>query len=160
MVSVYYLPVERLLFKMIFILYMFQILAPLASCELVPAMFDPETKQVYYNPQPQSQVGAANKDLVVTVAQDVKMEWSSQTSKSESFGLNFGFGSGIATLGANFNKVKVHQTKQEIHHQAQIVIKIPGECNEGSEGCKERTNQAFQLANNALHGGSKQKNIN
>ena len=156
MASVYYLPVERLLFKMIFILYMFKTLAPLVSSELVPAMFDPETKQVYYNPQTQSQASAANKDLVVTVAQDVKMESSSQTSKSENFGLNVGFGSGIPTLGVNFNKVKVHQTKQEIHHQAQIVIKIPGECN---AGCKEQANQAFQLANNALHGGSKQNKI-
>ena len=121
----------------------------MASRELVPAMFDPETKQVYYNPQSQSQASAANKDLVVTVFQDVKVESSRETSKSENFGL-----SGIPTLGVNFNKVKVHQTKQEIHHQAHIVIKIPaGECNEGIK-------QAFQLANNALHGGSKQNKIN
>ena len=157
MASVYYLPPERWLFKMIFILCMLKILAPLASCELVPAMFDPETKQVYYNPQAQSQVGGAKKDLVVTVAQDVKMESTSQTSKSENFGLNFGFGSGMPTLGVNFNKVKVHQTKQESHHQTQISIKIPAECN---EGCKEQANQAFQLANNALYGGSKQNKIN
>lgn len=147
----------RTLFKMGFILCVFEIMLPLVSCELVPAMFDPETKQVIYNPQRQSQVGKVNKDLVVTMAQDVKMESYSRTSKSESIGVNFGFGDGIASFGLNSNKVKVHETKEESHHQVNIGIQIPGECN---EGCREQANQAFQLANNALHGGSKQKRIN
>lgn len=145
------------LFKMLIILYVLGILVPLLSCELVPAMFDPETKQVYYNPQAQSQVSGANKDLVVTVAQDFKMESTSRASKSKNFGLNLGMGTGIPTLGVNYNKVKVHETRQESHHQVNIAIKIPGDCN---EGCKEQANQAFQLANNALHGGSKQKQVN
>ena len=41
----------------------------MASCELVPAIFDPETKQVIYNP---GQTRTQKKDLVVTIAQDVK----------------------------------------------------------------------------------------
>ena len=39
-------------FKIVVLLYMFgQGRVPVASCELVPAMFDPETKQVIYNPE-------------------------------------------------------------------------------------------------------------
>lgn len=148
---------ERRLFKMLFMVCVFEILLPIVSCKLVPAMFDPDTNKVYYNPQGQSQVGEQNKDLVVTIVQDVNIESNSRTSKSENFGLDFGFGSGIPTLGLNYNKVKVIETKQQIHHHANIGIKIPGECN---EGCREQANQAFHLANNALHGGSKQKKIN
>ena len=44
---------------------------PMVACELVPAMFDPETKQVIYNP---GQTRTQKKDLVVTIAQDVKTE--------------------------------------------------------------------------------------
>ena len=77
----------------------------MASCELVPAMFDPETKQVIYNP---GQTRTQKKDLVVTIAQDVKTEKSSRTSKSESFGLNLGFqNSGIPSFGVNYQKVKL-----------------------------------------------------
>lgn len=142
---------------MLFILCVFQVLVPLVSCELVPAMFDPETKQVYYSPQAQSPSGA-NKDLVVTVAQDVKIESTSRATKSENVGLNLGIGdTGIPTLGLNYHKTKIHETRQESHHQVNIAIKVPGECN---EGCKEQAKQAFQLANNALHGGSKQKQVN
>lgn len=62
------------IFNMLFILYVLQVMVPLASCELVQALFDPETKQVYYNPQAQSQVsGSTNQGLVITVAQDVKV---------------------------------------------------------------------------------------
>lgn len=39
------------IFNMLSILYVLQVMVPLASCELVQALFDPETKQVYYNPQ-------------------------------------------------------------------------------------------------------------
>ena len=52
----------------------------MVACELVPAMFDPETKQVIYNP---GQTRTQKKDLVVTIAQDVKTEKSSRTSRSE-----------------------------------------------------------------------------
>lgn len=38
------------IFNMLSILYVLQVMVPLASCELVQALFDPETKQVYYNP--------------------------------------------------------------------------------------------------------------
>ena len=148
---------ERKLFKMCFILCVFDIMLPLVSCELVPALSNPETKQVIYNPQEQSQVGKVNKDLVVTIAQDVKMESYSRTSKSENVGVNFEFGDGIASFGLNSNKVKVYETKQESHHQVNIGMQIPGECN---ESCREQANQAFHLGNNALHGGSKQKRIN
>ena len=131
-------------------------LAPLSCCELVPAMFDPETKQVIYNPkQPQSQLTGANKDLVVTIAQDVKTEASSRESKSESFGLNFGFQD--MALGINYQKVKIREQRQESHHQVNIAINVPGDCN---EGCKEQADKAFQLANNALHSGSHQKRVN
>ena len=41
----------------------------MASCELVPAMFDPGTKQVIYNP---GQTRTQKKDLVVTIAQASK----------------------------------------------------------------------------------------
>ena len=148
---------ERRLFKMCFILCVFEIMLPPVSCELVPFMFDPDTKQVIYNPQGQTQVGKQNKPLVVTIAQDVKMESYSRTSKSENFGINFGFGDGIASFGLNSNKVEVLETKLESHHQVNIGIQISGECN---EACREQANQVFQLANNALHGGSKQKRIN
>lgn len=47
----------------------------MASCELVPAMFDPETKQVIYNP---GQTRTQKKDLVVTIAQDVKTSFCRQ----------------------------------------------------------------------------------
>ena len=132
-------------------------LAPLSSCELVPAMFDPETKQVIYNPQAQSQLSGANKakDLVVTIAQDVKMETNSRESKSESFGLNLGFeGKG---LGLNYQKVKIREQSQQSHHQVNIAINIPGDC---KEGCKEQADKVFQLANNALHSDTKQKRVN
>ena len=138
---------------MCFFLCVFEIMFPLVSCEDVPAKFDPDTKQIIYNPQGQSQVGKENKAFVVTIAQDVKTESYSRRSKSENFGVNFGFGNGIASFGLNSDKV--HETKQESHHQVNIGIQIPaGECD---EGCRE---QVFQLANNALHGGSKQKRIN
>lgn len=59
-------------FKIVVLLYMFgQGRVPVASCELVPAMFDPETKQVIYNPE---QTRTEKKNLVVTIAQDVKTE--------------------------------------------------------------------------------------
>ena len=148
---------ERKLLKMCFILCVFEIMLTLVSCELVPAMFDRETKQVNYDPQGQSQVGKVNKDLVVTIAQDVKRKSYSRTSKSENIGVNFRFGDGIASFGLNSNIVKVQETNQESHHQVNIGIQIPRECN---EGCREQANQGFQLANNALHGGSKQKRIN
>lgn len=148
---------ERMLLKMLFILCVFDIMLLFVSCEYVPAMFDPDTKQVINNPQGESQVDKQNKDLVVTILQEVKKEFSSQTSKSKNFGVNFGFGDGIASFGLNSNKVKVHETKEVNHHQFNMMIKIPAECN---EGCREQANQAFQLANNALHGGSKQKKIN
>ena len=129
---------------------------PLASGELVPAMFDPETKQVIYNPQ-QTRSGA-KQDLVVTIAQDVKTETNSRASKSESFGLNLGLqNTGIPVLGVNYQKVKIHEQRQESHHQVNIAINIPGDCN---EGCKEHADKAFQLANNALYGESKQKRLN
>ena len=57
-------------FKIVLLLCVFrQARVPMASCELVPAMFDPETKQVIYNP---GQTRTQKKDLVVTIAQDVK----------------------------------------------------------------------------------------
>ena len=85
---------------------------PLGSCGLVPDMFDPETKQVIYNPQGQSQVGKQNKALVVTIARDVKMESSSRTSKSEKSGVNLGVDDGKASFGLNSDQVKVYETKQ------------------------------------------------
>ena len=95
----------------------------MASCELVPAMFDPETKQVIYNP---GQTRTQKKDLVVTIAQDVKTEKSSQTSKSESFGLNLGFqNSGIPSFGVNYQKV--NEQRQESHYQVNIFINIPSD---------------------------------
>lgn len=118
-------------------------------------MFDPETKQVIYNPEGRSQMSGGNKDLVVTIAQDVKTEASSRESKSESFGLNLGFeGTG---LGINYQKVKIREQKQESHHQVNIAINVPGDCN---EGCKVQADKAFELANNALHGDSHQKRVN
>ena len=146
------------LFNMLFILYVLQVMVPLGSCELVPAMFDPVTKQVYYNPQAQSQVSGAgtNQGLVMTVAQDVKVEVTSRESKSENFGVNLGLGD-APLIGLNYQKAKVRETRQESHHQVNIAIKIPGEC---SEGCREQANKAFDIANNALYGGSKQKQVN
>ena len=95
----------------------------MASCELVPAMFDPETKQVIYNP---GQTRTQKKDFVVTIAQDVKTEKSSQTSKSESFGLNLGFqNSGIPSFGVNYQKV--NEQRQESHYQVNIFINIPSD---------------------------------
>ena len=109
-------------------------------------MLDPETKQVIYNP---GQTRTQKKDLVVTIAQDVKTEKSSRTSKSESFGLNLGFqNSGIPSLGVNYQKVKINEQRQESHHQMNIVINIPSDCD---EGCKKHTNHVFQLVNNALY---------
>lgn len=155
------LPSKYRLFKVLVILCVSELgMAPLSSCKLVPAMFDPETKQVFYNPQQtQSQINGAgsNKDLVVTIAQDVKTEASSRESKSESFGLNLGLGMGIPMIGVNYQKVKIHEQRQESHHQVNIAIKIPGDCN---EGCKEQAGKAFQIANNALHSGSEQKRVN
>lgn len=138
------------LFNMLFILFVLQAMVPLGSCELVPAMFDPVTKQVFYNPQAQSQ------GLVMTVAQDVKVEATSRESKSENFGVNLGLGD-APLIGLNYQKAKIRETRQESHHQVNIAIKIPGEC---SEGCREQANKAFDFANNALYGGSKQKQVN
>ena len=127
----------------------------MASCELVPAMFDPGTKQVIYNP---GQTRTQKKDLVVTIAQDVKTEKSSRTSKSESFGLNLGFqNSGIPSFGVNYQKVKINEQRQESHHQVNIAINIPSDCD---EGCKKHADKVFQLANNALYSNAKQKRLN
>ena len=127
----------------------------MASCELVPAMFDPETKQVIYNP---GQTRTQKKDLVVTIAQDVKTEKSSRTSKSESFGLNLGFqNSGIPSFGVNYQKVKINEQRQESHHQVNIAINIPSDCD---EGCKKHADKLFQLANNALYSDAKHKRRN
>ena len=145
-------------FNMLFILYVLQVMVPLGSCELVPAMFDPVTKQVYYNPQAQSQVSGAgtSQGLVMTVAQDVKVLATSRKSKSENFGVNLGLGD-APLIGVNYQKAKITETRQESHHQVNIEIKIPGEC---SEGCREQANKTFDIANNALYGGSKQKQVN
>ena len=146
------------LFNMLFILYVLQVMVPLGSCELVPAKFDPVTKEVYYNPQAQSQESGAgtNQGLVMTVAQDVKEEATSRKSKSEKFGVNSGSGD-APSIGLNYQKTKVRETRKESHHQVHIEIKIPGECD---ESCREQANKAFELANNALYGGSKQKQVN
>ena len=113
-------------FKIVLLLCVFrQGRVLMASCELVPAMFDPGTKQVTYNP---GQTRTQKKDLVVTIAQDVKTEKSSQTSKSESFGLNLGFqNSGIPSFGVNYQKVKINEQRQESHHQVNIAINIPSD---------------------------------
>ena len=143
-------------FKIVLLLCIFsQGRVPMASCELVPAMFDPETKQVIYNP---GQTRTQKKDLVVTIAQDVKTEKSSRTSKSESFGLNLGFqNSGIPSFGVNYQKVKINEQRQESHHQVNIVINIPSDCD---EGCKKHADEVFQLANNALYSDAKHKHLN
>lgn len=126
---------------------------PMVACELVPAMFDPETKQVIYNP---GQTRTQKKDLVVTIAQDVKTEKSSQTSKSESFGLNLGFqNSGIPSFGVNYQKV--NEQRQESHHQVNISINIPSDCD---EGFKKHADKVFQFAKNALYSDEKQKRLN
>ena len=140
---------------MFFILYVLQALVPMASCKRVPAMFDPVTKQVYYDPQAQSQVSGAgpNQGLVITVTQDVKVVSTSRESKSESFGVNLGLGD-ATLIELNSQKAKIRETRQESHHRVNMEIKMPGEC---SEGCRE---QAFDIAKNALYGGSKQKQIN
>jgi len=78
-------------------------------------MFDPDTKQVIYNHQGQSQVGKGNKAFVVTIAQDEEIESYSRTSKSENFGVNFGFGDGIASFGLNCNKVKTREPSEQRH---------------------------------------------
>ena len=126
---------------------------PMVACELVPAMFDPETKQVIYNP---GQTRTQKKDLVVTIAQDVKTEKSSRTSKSESFGLNLGFqNSGIPSFGVNYQKV--NEQRQESHHQVNISINIPSDCD---EGFKKHADKVFQFAKNALYSDEKQKRLN
>lgn len=137
------------IFNMLFILYVLQVMVPLASCELVQALFDPETKQVYYNPQAQSQVSGSTN-------QDVKVESTIRESKSENFGVNLGLGD-APLIGLNYQKAKIRETRQESHHQVNIAIKIPGEC---GEGCREQANKAFDIGNNALYGGSKQKQVN
>lgn len=130
------------IFNMLFILYVLQVMVPLASCELVQALFDPETKQVYYNPQAQSQVsGGTNQGLVITVAQDVKVESTIRESKSENFGVNLGLGD-VPLIGLNYQKAKIRETREESHHQVNIAIKIPGEC---GEGCREQANKAFDI---------------
>ena len=92
------------------------------------------------------------------IAQDVKTEKSSQTSKSESFGLNLGFqNSGIPSFGVNYQKVKINEQRQESHHQVNIAINIPSDCD---EGCKKHADKVFQLANNALYSDAKQKRLN
>ena len=121
--------------------------------EYVPAMFDPVTKQVYYSPP----AAEAKKGFVITVAQDVHAETTSRTSKSENFGFNLELASGLPSLGVSHNKVKIHEKKQQSHHQVNIAVDIPADCN---EACNENAKQAFQLANNALHGGSQQKRVN
>ena len=70
--------------------------------------------------------------LVMTVAQDVKVEAMSRESKSESFGVNLGLGD-APLIGLNYQKAKIRATRQESHHQVNIAIKIPREC---SEGCR------------------------
>ena len=132
---------------------MFNILVLVVYSEYVPAMFDPVTKQVYYRPP----AAEAKKGIVITVAQDAHVESTSQTSKSESFGFDLKLGSGLPSLGGSFKKVKIHETKQQSHHQVNMVINIPADCN---QACEENAKQAFQLANNALHGGSQQKRVN
>lgn len=137
---------------------MFNILVLVAYSEYVPAMFDPVTKQVYYSPPAAAEAKkGTGKGIVITVAQDVHVESTSQTSKSESFGFDLKLASGLPSLGVNYNKVKIHETKQQSHHQVNMVINIPADCN---QACEENAKQAFQLANNALHGGSQQKRVN
>ena len=68
----------------------------------------------------------------MTIAQDVKTEKSSRTSKSESFGLNLRFqNSGIPSFGVNYQKVKINEQRQESHYQVNIAINIPSDCDEG-----------------------------
>ena len=96
-----------------------------------------------------SKLSTIQDKLVVTIAQDVKTEKSSRTSKSESFGLNLGFqNSGIPSFGVNYQKVKINEQRQESHHQVNIAINIPSDCD---EGCKKHADKVFQLANNALY---------
>lgn len=134
-------------------LCIFNILVLVVYGEYVPAMFDPVTKQVYYSPP----AAEAKKGFVITVAQDVHSESTSRTSKSENFGFNLGPASGSPLLGVSYNKVEIHEKKQQSHHQVNIAINIPTDCN---EACNENVKQAFQVANNALHGGSQQKRVN
>ena len=94
----------------------------------------------------------------MTIAQDVKTEKSSQTSRSESFGLNLRFqNSGIPLFGVNYQKVKINEQRQESHHQVNMAINIPSDCD---EGCKKHADKVFQLANNALYSDAKQKRLN
>ena len=132
---------------------MFNILVLVVHSEYVPAVFDPVTKQVYYSPP----AAEAKKGIVINVAQDVNVESTTRTSKSENFGFDLKLGSGLPSLGVSYNKVKIHETKQQSHHQVNMMINIPADCN---QACEENAKQAFQLANNALHGGSQQKRVN
>lgn len=132
---------------------MLNILVLVVHSEYVPAVFDPVTKQVYYSPP----AAEAKKGIVINVAQDVNVESTTRTSKSENFGFDLKLGSGLPSLGVSYNKVKIHETKQQSHHQVNMVINIPADCN---QACEENAKQAFQLANNALHGGSQQKRVN
>ena len=104
----------------------------MASCELVPAMFDPETKQVIYNP---GQTRTQKKDFVLTIVQDI----------------------GIPSFGVNYQKVKINGHRQESPPQVNIAINIPSDCD---EGCKKHADKVFQLANNALYSDAKQKRLN
>ena len=120
-------------FKIVLLLCIFsQGRVPMASCELVPAMFDPETKQVIYNP---GQTRTQKKDFVVTIAQDI----------------------GIPSFGVNYQKVKINGHRQESPPQVNIAINIPSDCD---EGCKKHADKVFQLANNALYSDAKQKRLN
>ena len=132
---------------------MFNILVLVVHSEYVPAVFDPVTKQVYYSPP----AAEAKKGIVINVAQDVNVESTTRMSKSENFGFDLKLGSGLPSLGVSYNKVKIHETKQQSHHQVNMMINIPADCN---QACEENAKQAFQLANNALHGGSQQKRVN
>ena len=99
-------------------------------------MFDPGTKQVIYNP---GQTRTQKKRFAREIAQDVKTEKSSRT------------------IGVNYQKVKINEQRQESHHQVNIAINIPSDCD---EGCKKHADKVFQLANNALYSDAKQKRLN
>ena len=57
----------------------------------------------------------------------------------------------------NYQKVKINEQRQESHHQVNIAINIPSDCD---EGCKKHADKVFQLANNALYSDAKQKRLN
>ena len=135
-------------------LCMFNILVLVVHSEYVPAMFDPVTKQLKYYSPPAAE---AKKGIMITVDQHVHVESSTHTSKSESFDFDLKLVSEVPSVGVSYNKVKIHETKQQSHHQVNMVINIPADCN---QACEENAKQAFQLANNALHGGSQQKRVN